>query len=229
MKNKITWIIAALSLIITAVAINFMPDKVPMHYNFAGEVDRYGSKFEMMIFPGITLLFAIFWAVLTRAFDRKIKSGAEEKEIAEIKANSKVIYIASIATMVFFLITQLVFIYNVFKNGNESNEESPFDFMTIEMAILGVLMIIMGNVMPKSKRNGMFGLRTPWSMANDRTWLACNRFGGVLACVAGFMILLVALLLDGMMIIWVTLGIIVVMSITVIVYSYVAYKKWGRE
>lgn len=229
MKNKITWIIAALSLIITAVAINFMPDKIPMHYNFAGEVDRYGSKFEMMIFPGITLLFAVFWMVLTRTFDRKLKSGAEEKEIAEIKANSKVIYIASIATMVFFLVTQFVFIYNVFKNGNASNEESPFDFMTIEMAILGVLMIIMGNVMPKSKRNGMFGLRTPWSMANDRTWLACNRFGGVLACVSGFMILLVALLLDGMMIIWMTLGIVVVMSIAVIVYSYVAYKKWGRE
>lgn len=228
MKNKITWIIAALSLIITAVAINFMPDKIPMHYNFAGEVDRYGSKFEMMLFPVITLLFAVFWAVLTRTFDRKLKNGAEEKEIAEIKANSKVIYIASIATMVFFLVTQLVFIYNVFKNGNASNEESPFDFMTIEMAILGILMIIMGNVMPKSKRNGMFGLRTPWSMANDRTWLACNRFGGVLACVAGFMILLVSLLLDGMMIIWITLGIVVVMSITVIVYSYVAYKKWGR-
>lgn len=228
MKNKITWIIAALSLIITAVAINFMPDKIPMHYNFAGEVDRYGSKFEMMIFPGITLLFAVFWMVLTRTFDRKLKSGAEEKEIAEIKANSKVIYIASIATMVFFLVTQLVFIHNVFKNGNANNEESPFDFMTIEMAILGVLMIIMGNVMPKSKRNGMFGLRTPWSMANDRTWLACNRFGGVLACVAGFMILLVALLFDGMMIIWITLGIVVVMSIAVIVYSYVAYKKWGR-
>ncbi len=229
MKNKITWIIAALSLIITAVAINFMPEKIPVHYNFAGEVDRYGSRFEMLVFPGITLLFAIFWMVLIRVFDNKLKNGADEKEIAEIKANSKVIYISAVATMVFFLITQLVFIYNVFKNGSSSHENGPFDFMTIEMAFLGILMIIMGNVMPKSKRNGLFGLRTPWSMANDRTWLACNRFGGVLACVAGFMILLVALLLDGMMIIWITLGIIVVMSIVVIVYSYVAYKKWGRE
>ncbi len=30
-----------------------LPDKVPAHYNFAGEVDRWGSKWELWIFPGL--------------------------------------------------------------------------------------------------------------------------------------------------------------------------------
>lgn len=130
--------------------------------------------------------------------------------------------------MLFFLATQLVFIINVFKNGSSSHENSPFDFLTIELAILGVLMMVMGNFMPKARKNAMFGLRTFWSMANDRTWLASNRFGGALFCVGGLVVTLAAFLLEGMTVLWVAFGTIVVITIAAVVYSYVTYRKWGR-
>ena len=51
-KKYYSWLIAltAVAFIITAVCIQFMADSVPMHYNFNGEIDRYGSRNENYIF-----------------------------------------------------------------------------------------------------------------------------------------------------------------------------------
>ena len=40
MKNKIMWIIMAVSVIAAAAVIGFLPDTIPMHYNMAGAVDK---------------------------------------------------------------------------------------------------------------------------------------------------------------------------------------------
>lgn len=41
-----------------------LPDKVPAHFNGAGEVDRWGSKWELLILPGIgALLFGLMQAL----------------------------------------------------------------------------------------------------------------------------------------------------------------------
>lgn len=42
--------LVAISVVGTAVLIVFMPDTVPAHYNFAGEIDRWGSKYENFAF-----------------------------------------------------------------------------------------------------------------------------------------------------------------------------------
>lgn len=43
-----------------------LPDQVPAHFNFKGEVDRYGAKFELLILPGISL----FLLVLMQTFEK---------------------------------------------------------------------------------------------------------------------------------------------------------------
>ena len=66
MKNKILWGLTLLPMFITAVALKFMPDKVPMHYNMSGEIDRWGSKYENFIFPCIIIVMTVFWKLLMR-------------------------------------------------------------------------------------------------------------------------------------------------------------------
>lgn len=43
-----------------------LPGEVPAHYNGAGEVDRWGSKWEMIILPVISLMMWIGMTVLER-------------------------------------------------------------------------------------------------------------------------------------------------------------------
>ncbi|MDE6209613.1 MAG: DUF1648 domain-containing protein [Lachnospiraceae bacterium] len=46
LKTKILWIITVLPLLVTAIAVRFMEDTVPAHYDFYGNIDRWGSKYE---------------------------------------------------------------------------------------------------------------------------------------------------------------------------------------
>ena len=49
MTLAIMWIFAALSFAGTAAALGFLPETVPLHYDIAGSVDRFGSKYELLV------------------------------------------------------------------------------------------------------------------------------------------------------------------------------------
>lgn len=44
----------------TAILLIFTPDTIPVHYNFAGEVHRFGSKYENLIWPIFTISMGAF-------------------------------------------------------------------------------------------------------------------------------------------------------------------------
>ena len=69
--------------------------------------------------------------------------------------------------------------------------------MKLTGAGVGLLLVVLGNFMPKARRNAWFGLRTSWSMANDRVWQKSQRFGGMAAVACGFAMMLLSVLLPG--------------------------------
>ena len=68
--KRTVWLISSLPLVITAVALQFMPDTVPLHYNAAGEIDRWGSKYESLLFPAIALAMALVWQFAIPYFEK---------------------------------------------------------------------------------------------------------------------------------------------------------------
>ena len=69
--------------------------------------------------------------------------------------------------------------------------------MKLTGAGVGLLLVVLGNFMPKARRNAWFGLRTSWSMANDRVWQKSQRFGGMATVACGFAMMLLSVLLPG--------------------------------
>lgn len=49
------------SIVYIIVSWNTLPDKIPAHFNGAGEVDRYGSPGELLLLP---LIGTVMWAFL---------------------------------------------------------------------------------------------------------------------------------------------------------------------
>ncbi|ASB91272.1 DUF1648 domain-containing protein [Bacillus sonorensis] len=43
-----------------------LPEKVPVHSNVLGETDRWGSKWELIILPGIGILIILFMSLLEK-------------------------------------------------------------------------------------------------------------------------------------------------------------------
>ena len=54
----------------TVVFLILSPDRIPAHYNFAGEVDRIGSKYENLLFPGLVVVMAALGLVQSVAVHR---------------------------------------------------------------------------------------------------------------------------------------------------------------
>ncbi len=225
MKSRVIWYTVALSFIIAAVAVNILPNEIPAHYNFEGVVDRMGSKYEVFIYPVMIAGMALFWEVFIGMFRKKLKNATEEKEIMEAKSNMKVLIITGLAVSLMQVAFQ---VYGMIKAYHY--DEQKLDFGGMEMysllgIITGVVFVVVGNVLPKVKRNSVLGVRTKWSMANDETWLASNRMGGFLLCIGGIVLIVTALLCKGMTALWIMTGIIIVILVIVTVYSYIVYKK----
>lgn len=54
------------SVIFLIVIWGELPDKVPAHYGFSGEVTRYGGKWELLILPIISIFLYVFMHIVAK-------------------------------------------------------------------------------------------------------------------------------------------------------------------
>ncbi len=57
---------------------------------------------------------------------------------------------------------------------------------------VGLGLVVLGNYIPKVKRNHIFGVRTTKTLSDDEAWLKANRFGGRAIFLAGIICMLTA-------------------------------------
>ncbi|HET6969644.1 MAG TPA: SdpI family protein [Phenylobacterium sp.] len=77
--------------------------------------------------------------------------------------------------------------------------QPDFNVMGPVALAVGVLLLALGNVMGKARRNAVFGLRTPWTLADARVWDKAHRFLGRAWVLGGFLLVAAAFALrDGM-------------------------------
>ena len=218
MKNKILWIISVIPLVITLFVLRFLPDEIPAHYDFEGNIDRWGSKYEELIFPIIILVMALFWQLFVWHFDKKAKNAKNEKETLEAKSNKNIILLAAICEAVIFGIMHFVFMYSACKEATGDMTKSAFDSFMIINVLFGLMFIIIGNYLPRAKQNGIVGLRTGKTMNDEEVWKKANRFAGKLFIIAGIVTVVESLLIGG-----ITSTIIMVVILLVVAIASAAY------
>ena len=175
----------------TAVFFMLAPDSVPVHYNAAGEINRMGSKYEYIIFP-------ISSAVISAIFFLWAKYYQTKKEEKNYVVGAKILVVTGIFELLLFngMGGFLMWRAAVYPEG-DLPAMPAIDMMRIFSLVLGVLLIFLGNVMPKSRKNALFGVRTKWSMSGDEVWRKSQRFGGFASVVAGALLLAAAMFLKG--------------------------------
>src|SRR5205814_10565986 len=58
----------------------------------------------------------------------------------------------------------------------------------------GVALAVVGNLLPRARPNWWFGIRTPWTLSNDRVWERTHRLGGYVMMVGGLALAFASLL-----------------------------------
>ena len=207
-----------LGFVVTAVFFILAPDTVPAHYNFAGEVDRMGSKYEYIAFPCIAAVSGAIFILLAK----KARAGKWERyELTE-----KIFLISAVGEVLLFNGMGGYFMWKAAAYTGETAAPAlpAIDIMRVFSLVLGVLMIGLGNVMPKTRQNGLFGVRTSWSMSSDEVWRKSQRFGGFSAVVAGALLLANAMFLKGVANFLVFTAVTVIWTVVSIAASYRYYK-----
>lgn len=209
-NKAIFYILMFLPLLAVIVALQFLPEQIPAHYNFDNQVDRWGSKYESLIFPGFIIPFGLFMLGMSKLAAKHEKDGSN---------NEKVCIIIGIVTLFMFDAMTGFFLYTAF-NQIENLSSAAFDLYQLTAGILGISMIIMGNIMPKLRMNSFVGIRTSRSMKNEVLWKKSQRFGGICFIIGGAVIVIVSLCTKEVICGIISLAVIIMVAIVSAVYTY---------
>lgn len=188
--KKLIWILAAVPLIVTAVLLQYMPAKMPAHYDIAGNIDRWGSKNEKMIFPIVILLMTLMFYLFMVAYEKKANNAKSDKERAEALANAKVFRVVAPVTIGIEIVIHFFLLYKGWNAAEANVTKTSTSDMKFICILMGIMLIIVSNLMPKTKRNPNLGFRCKYTLYNDITWKKGNWFASVAMMTAGILTIL---------------------------------------
>lgn len=179
MKNKIKFkkesVISVIISILLFALVNLlfykkMPETLPTHWGFNNKIDGYSSKFTALITTPLLLIFLNIFSCFMLDNDPKNKD-----------RNNFVITIGKATIPLVMLIT---FVISVFYGlGKKIN------VMVIISIFVGFLLILIGNYLPKTKRNYTVGIKLPWTLNSDENWNKTHRLAGYFFILGGIFFL----------------------------------------
>jgi uncharacterized membrane protein len=148
-----------------------LPEVIPTHWNFKGEVDGHSSR---LLATGLLPLFLLVLPLIFRILPKIDPKGENYARFAPaywLIANSVILFLLGVHVVVLL-------------NGMGS----PVDVDLLIGLGVGLLLMVMGNYLGKVQPNWFMGVRTPWTLASERVWRKTNRTAGWLFVLAGILI-----------------------------------------
>src|SRR5258705_639986 len=177
--KKIVWLFIIAPAIYLAIVWNTLPDTIAMHFNLKGDIDRYGSKNELIIMILILILVnTVVYLLLPQVYRIDPKRYAVE--------NKGRLFRIAFAVAVFTAAVLCLIIYSSI-HGN-----IKFSIRFI-LAGEGLMLAIVGNYIYNIKPNYFAGIRLPWTLNNDENWKKTHLLGGKLLFGGGLLIVVICL------------------------------------
>jgi uncharacterized membrane protein len=208
-KGDIIPILLIIALFVTGIILfPHLPDKIPSHWNASGQIDSYQSRLWGVF--GIPLMLVGIYAMML--FLPYIDPRREN--YLKFQSTYKILRLAIVFV---FTIVQLSILISAL--GGPKNLIPKLVPVTI-----GVLLIVIGNYMPRIKFNWFVGIKTPWTLSNEEVWKGTHRFAGYMFVIAGILIALAAFLKPPLNVIAILTG-VVLAAVFSTVYSYFLFIR----
>lgn len=191
----------------SALVYTRLPERFPIHFDLHGNVDGFASRpVGAFLMPVVALAT---WAFV-RSVPRFLTGEARMRALASP--------LPLVTALVSFLFAGLHFVMlDVALSGNATAG-------TALGLVLALFSVALGLVLPKLRRNGYAGIRTPYSLASDENWQKTHRLGGMLFVGAG----LVGLIAVPFGSSAVAVGALVAASLASAIYSFTLGKTAAR-
>lgn len=147
--NVLTIAFLLATFVLTAIVFRQLPAIVPMHWNIRGEVDGYGPRGTVWITPGIQVFITILFQGLTYALAK------DEKQRFAFA-------LMGFGMAAFFLMLQCMILAAGMNYRVDMTRWMGFG--------LSLMFMLFGLAMKDLPRNGLAGIRLPWTMKSDEAW-----------------------------------------------------------
>ena len=150
--------------------------ELPTHWNAAGEIDDTMPALQALLLPaGLTLAIGVLFAIIP----------AIEPLQNKLEGSAPLLRATWLGTLGLMIVLQGIVAAPVlgFAPGPGA----------IIVAV-GILFLVIGNMLPKSRPSFFVGIRTPWTITNADNWVATHRLGGKLFLGAGVVMVLAGLI-----------------------------------
>jgi len=210
LKNRTTWFmmaVMAFMLIFTVIVYPSLPDELPVHWGFDGQVNHTMPKAQaVLVIPGIGILLFGIMHIVPKVDPRR----ENYEKFASSYLRLREAAIVFIAAMHVMLLT---------------NYDNPKAMVKLALFAAALFFAVIGNEAGRFKQTWFTGFRTPWTLSDERVWRQTHRVGARWMVGTGIanmlLLLLLPLSLAGIFFMASVIGV----SSGIVVYSYVLYQR----
>ncbi len=180
---------------------------LPVHWGPSGEADGFLPREGALLVPlvMVAVVWMIFLAVSRFARPADLAAGRHSYGVV-VTAITGLALVMEVATVLIGV-------------------GVPVNMVQVLGLALGALLVVLGNVLPKSQPNSFAGIRLPTTLQDPANWQATHRLTGLLCIISGLVLIVVAALLPAPSLIWWLLGCVFVPILIGVVYSLVYAKR----
>jgi uncharacterized membrane protein len=212
MRNRyfgVCWGLVLVTLVVMVIVYPHLPASVPTHWNAQNQVNGYSPRWALFLWgpgfmAGITGLFAALPWLSPRPF-----------AVESFRGTCLYIMLLVVGLLAY---VQALILWSALSG--------PLNIEGAGLGAVSLFLALLGNVMGKVRRNFWIGIRTPWTLANERVWNSTHRFAAkamVLTGVAGLIVALVGAMF------WLWISVILLGVLSSALYSLIYYKHLERR
>ena len=207
MKNKktlvITSLICLLPIIVGALVYKRLPETIATHFDLNGNPDGWSSRaFAVFGLPAILLAVNLLLPFMLRADPKhENMSGA-------------------LVNITIWTIPVLSLVCSGLTLGRALGYDVRIE--RVLPVFMGVLFILIGNYLPKTKQSYTMGIKLPWTLASEENWNRTHRLAGFLWVLGGVYFIVMSFIGWSVPAFVLPLAVMVLLPM---VYSYLLYRK----
>jgi uncharacterized membrane protein len=180
---------------------------LPVHWGLSGEADGFLPREGALLVP--LLMVAVVWVIFLA-----VGRFARPSDLAAGRHSYGVVVTAITGLALVMEVATVLIGIGV-----------PVNMVQVLGFALGALLVVLGNVLPKSQPNSFAGIRLPTTLNDPANWQATHRLTGLLCIVSGLVLIVAAALLPAPSLIWWLLGCVFVPILIGVMYSLVHAKR----
>jgi uncharacterized membrane protein len=181
---------------------------LPVHWGLDGEADRFADKWTALLLPSaITAVVSTLFFFLPSVEPRQ--QGLERSRGLYLWGWSAMLLMA--VAIQFALVSEAL--------------SWDVSASRVIAGSLGVLLILTGNQLGKSRSMYTVGIRTPWTLASEDVWIKTHRLGGKLMVAAGLVSVLGSALIPIHVLTPIMLSSVAIIAIVPVGYSYLLWRR----